>query len=407
MPSISNKGEKMPASPIRKLAPFADKAKKEGKHVFHLNIGQPDILTPQLINDSIHNYNEKVLAYIKSEGNETYRTKLVDYYKTLNVEITASDIVVTTGGSEALLFGLMSCLDAGNEIIVPEPFYANYNAFAQAGDINIVPISSYIQDGFALPPMEDFENSITNNTKAILICNPNNPTGYLYTEKELEVLAEICRKHDLFLFVDEVYREFVYDNKKHTSILTLPDLSEHAIVIDSISKRYSACGARLGALVTKNKKVVETVVKFAQARLSPPTLSEIAAEAALNVPSSYFAEVVEEYTRRRNILVEELNKIEGVVCPNPGGAFYVMCSLPVENAEHFCQWMLEHFDHNGKTVMMAPGSGFYASKTLGLNEVRLAYVLNTDDLKQAVECIRFALEKYKKTEFSVAEISMQ
>jgi aspartate aminotransferase len=407
MPSISNKGEKMPASPIRKLAPFADKAKKEGKHVFHLNIGQPDILTPQLINDSIHNYNEKVLAYIKSEGNETYRTKLVDYYKTLNVEITASDIVVTTGGSEALLFGLMSCLDAGNEIIVPEPFYANYNAFAQAGDINIVPISSYIQDGFALPPMEDFENSITNNTKAILICNPNNPTGYLYTEKELEVLAEICRKHDLFLFVDEVYREFVYDNKKHTSILTLPDLSEHAIVIDSISKRYSACGARLGALVTKNKKVVETVVKFAQARLSPPTLSEIAAEAALNVPSSYFAEVVEEYTRRRNILVEELNKIEGVVCPNPGGAFYVMCSLPVESAEHFCQWMLEHFDHNGKTVMMAPGSGFYASKTLGLNEVRLAYVLNTEDLKQAVECIRFALEKYKKTEFSVAEISMQ
>lgn len=396
MPKISNKGEKMPASPIRKLAPFADKAKKDGKHVFHLNIGQPDIFTPQLINDAIHNYSDKVLAYIKSEGNEAYRVKLVDYYKTLGVDIVASDIVVTTGGSEALLFGMMACMDAGDEIIVPEPFYANYNAFAQAGDIKIVPISSYIKDGFALPPMEDFEKSITDKTKAILICNPNNPTGYLYTKKELEVLAAICRKYDLFLFVDEVYREFVYDNQEHTSVLTLPGLEEHAIVIDSISKRYSACGARLGALVTRNKKVVETVIKFAQARLSPPTLSEIAAEAALNVPQEYFAEVVEEYTSRRNILVEELNKIEGVVCPNPGGAFYVMCSFPVENADHFCQWILEYFDWNGKTVMMAPGSGFYASKNLGLNEVRLAYVLNQQDLKEAVQCIKVALEEYRK-----------
>lgn len=394
MPSISNKGEKMPASPIRKLAPFADKAKKSGKHVFHLNIGQPDIFTPSIINEAIKNYDEKVLACIKSEGNESYRNKLVAYYNSIDVKINASDIVVTTGGSEALLFGLMSCLDAGDEIIVPEPFYANYNAFAQAGDINIVPISSFIENGFALPPMEDFEKSITVRTKAVLICNPNNPTGYLYSKEELEILAEICRKHDLFLFVDEVYREFVYDNQKHVSVLTLDALDEHVIVIDSISKRYSACGARLGALVSKNKKVVETVIKFAQARLSPPTLSEIAAEAALNVPQSYFAEVVEEYTQRRNILVEELNNIEGVICPNPGGAFYVMCQLPVESAEHFCQWILEHFEHNGKTVMMAPGSGFYASKTLGLNEVRLAYVLKKEDLKEAANCIKLALEEY-------------
>ena len=396
MPKISIKGKKMPSSPIRKLAPFADKAKKEGKKVYYLNIGQPDIATPEIINHAIQNYQEKVLAYIKSEGNIAYREKLVDYYRKNNVYVSASDIVVTTGGSEALLFGLMSCMDAGDEVIVPEPFYANYNSFTQAGDINIVPISSYIENGFALPKIEDFEQSITARTKAILICNPNNPTGYLYQKEELETLAEICRKHDLFLFVDEVYREFVYDNQQHTSILSLDNLSEHAIVIDSISKRYSACGARLGALITKNKKVVETVVKFAQARLSPPTLSEIAAEAALAVPDSYFKEVVKEYTERRDFLVSELNKIDGVICPNPGGAFYVMCQLPVESAEHFCQWILENFDYNGQTLMMAPGSGFYATKTLGLNEVRIAYVLKKEDLEQAILCLEKGLEAYLK-----------
>lgn len=394
MPKISIKGEKMPSSPIRKLAPFADKAKKDGKHVFYLNIGQPDIETPEVVNKAIQNYQDKVLAYIKSEGNLTYREKLVKYYAQQNIKVAASDIVVTTGGSEALLFGLMACMDAGDEVIVPEPFYANYNSFTQAGDINIVPISSYIEDGFALPKMEDFEQSITSRTKAILICNPNNPTGYLYKKEELEILAEICRKHDLFLFVDEVYREFVYDNEQHTSILSIENLSEHAIIIDSISKRYSACGARLGALVSKNKQVVETVIKFAQARLSPPTLSEIAAEAALDVPSSYFEKVVQEYTDRRDFLVNELNKIDGVVCPNPGGAFYVMCRLPVESAEHFCQWILEAFDYNGKTVMMAPGSGFYATKTLGVNEVRIAYVLKKEDLKEAVLCLKEGLKAY-------------
>jgi aspartate aminotransferase len=394
MPGISRKGQLMPPSPIRKLAPYADKAKKEGKKVFHLNIGQPDIQTPLEINKAIHDYNEKVLAYIKSEGNEVYRTKLVEYYKSLNVEISASDIVVTTGGSEALLFGLFSCMDAGDEVIIPEPFYANYNGFTQAGDIKVVPIASYIENGFALPPIEVFEQSITAKTKAILICNPNNPTGYLYSEDELKILAAICKKHDLFLFVDEVYREFVYDSKKHISILTLEGLEEHAIVIDSISKRYSACGARLGALVTRNKSVIETVIKFAQARLSPPTLSEIAAEAALNVPAEYFYEVVEEYTQRRNELVSGLNKIEGVVCPNPGGAFYVMAQLPVNDADHFCQWMLEHFSMDGNTVMMAPGSGFYATKGRGKNEVRIAYVLNREDLKQAVKCIEEGLKQY-------------
>lgn len=394
MPKISIKGEKMPSSPIRKLAPFADKAKKDGKHVFYLNIGQPDIETPEVVNKAIQNYQDKVLAYIKSEGNLTYREKLVKYYAQQNIKVAASDIVVTTGGSEALLFGLMACMDAGDEVIVPEPFYANYNSFTQAGDINIVPISSYIEDGFALPKMEDFEQSITSRTKAILICNPNNPTGYLYKKEELEILAEICRKHDLFLFVDEVYREFVYDNEQHTSILSIENLSEHAIIIDSISKRYSACGARLGALVSKNKHVVETVIKFAQARLSPPTLSEIAAEAALDVPASYFEKVVQEYTDRRDFLVNELNKIEGVICPNPGGAFYVMCQLPVENAEHFCQWILEEFDYKGKTIMMAPGSGFYATKTLGVNEVRIAYVLKKEDLKEAVLCLKEGLKAY-------------
>lgn len=394
MPKISIKGEKMPSSPIRKLAPFADKAKKDGKHVFYLNIGQPDIETPEVVNKAIQNYQDKVLAYIKSEGNLTYREKLVKYYAQQNIKVAASDIVVTTGGSEALLFGLMACMDAGDEVIVPEPFYANYNSFTQAGDINIVPISSYIEDGFALPKMEDFEQSITSRTKAILICNPNNPTGYLYKKEELEILAEICRKHDLFLFVDEVYREFVYDNEQHTSILSIENLSEHAIIIDSISKRYSACGARLGALVSKNKQVVETVIKFAQARLSPPTLSEIAAEAALEVPPSYFEKVVQEYTDRRDFLVNELNKIEGVVCPNPGGAFYVMCRLPIENAEHFCQWILEEFDYKGKTIMMAPGSGFYATKTLGVNEVRIAYVLKKEDLKEAVLCLKEGLKAY-------------
>ena len=394
MPQISNKGKKVPASPIRKLVPYAMQAKKAGKQIFHLNIGQPDIETPDIIRNAIHNFDEKVLAYINSEGSEPYREKLTQYYKSINVDISAEDLVVTTGGSEALLFGLFSCLDAGDEIIIPEPFYANYNGFSRAGDIEIKPITASIQDGFALPPIEEFEKLITSKTKAILICNPNNPTGYLYSKEELEVLAKIVKKHDLFLFVDEVYREFTYDGETHTSVLTLPGLDEHAIVVDSISKRYSACGARLGALVTKNKEVRATALKFAQARLSPPTVSEVAAEAALDVPHAYFAEVVKEYTERRDVLVAELNKIPGVICSKPGGAFYVMAELPIENSDDFCQWMLESFDHNGKTVMMAPGTGFYATLGLGKKEVRIAYVLKSEDLKQAVICLREGLKKY-------------
>jgi aspartate aminotransferase len=396
MPKISKKGELMPPSPIRKLVPFATEAKKRGVKVIHLNIGQPDIETPHVVRDAIKNFDYKVLSYLNSEGSEKYRLKLVDYYKSVGADITASEIIETTGGSEALLFGFMSVMDPDDEIIIPEPFYANYNGFATAGNIKVVPITSSIETGFALPSIDEFEKKITPKTKAILICNPNNPTGYLYSKEELDLLKEIVLKHDLFLFADEVYREFVYDGKTHTSILAMPELANHAIVVDSISKRYSACGARLGALITKNKDVLSTVLKFAQARLSSPTYSEVAAEAALETPASYFEAVNKEYIARRNLLVDLLNKIEGVQCPLPGGAFYAMAQLPVKDTDHFCQWMLEKFSYNGSTVMMAPAAGFYATAGLGKNEVRIAYVLELSEIRKATECLKNGLEAYKK-----------
>jgi aspartate aminotransferase len=396
MPKISKKGELMPPSPIRKLVPFATEAKKRGVKVIHLNIGQPDIETPHVVRDAIKNFDYKVLSYLNSEGSEKYRLKLVDYYKSVGADITASEIIETTGGSEALLFGFMSVMDPDDEIIIPEPFYANYNGFATAGNIKVVPITSSIETGFALPSIDEFEKKITPKTKAILICNPNNPTGYLYSKEELDLLKEIVLKHDLFLFADEVYREFVYDGKTHSSILAMPELANHAIVVDSISKRYSACGARLGALITKNKDVLSTVLKFAQARLSSPTYSEVAAEAALETPASYFEAVNKEYIARRNLLVDLLNKIEGVQCPLPGGAFYAMAQLPVKDTDHFCQWMLEKFSYNGSTVMMAPAAGFYATAGLGKNEVRIAYVLELSEIRKATECLKNGLEAYKK-----------
>lgn len=398
MPKISNKGAQMPPSPIRKLVPYATAAKKRGVKVIHLNIGQPDIETPECVRTAIKNFDYKVLSYLNSEGSERYRVKLTEYYKGVGANITPSEIIETTGGSEALLFGFMSTMDAGDEIIIPEPFYANYNGFATAGDIKVIPITSSIENGFALPSISEFEKKITPKTKAILICNPNNPTGYLYSKDELEQLKTIVIKHDLFIFVDEVYREFVYDGKKHTSILSFPELAENAIVVDSISKRYSACGARLGALITKNKEVLSTVLKFAQARLSSPTYSEVAAEAALETPASYFEEVNKEYISRRNLLVELLNKIDGVKCPIPGGAFYAMAQLPVSDTDHFCQWMLEKFSYNGSTVMMAPAAGFYATKGLGKNEVRIAYVLEKKEIEEAALCLEKGLEAYKREE---------
>jgi len=398
MPKISTRGATMPASPIRKLVPFADAAKKRGIHIYHLNIGQPDIKTPPQLMDAVRNFDTEVLAYIHSQGTPQYREKLTKYYqKSVGVTLSPDDIITTTGGSEALLFGLFSCLDPEEEVIMTEPFYANYNGFTKAGNITIRPITASIEDGFALPSIESFEALINAKTKAILICNPSNPTGYLYSKAELEQLRDIALKHDLFLFCDEVYREFVYDGRTHHSVLTLEGLEEHAIVIDSISKRYSACGARLGALITKNKEVIASALKFAQARLSPPTFSEVGAAGALDVPASYFEEIVKEYISRRDLLVEELNKIEGVICPKPGGAFYVMAQLPVKDTDHFCRWILESFDHNGASVMMAPGSGFYSTEGLGKTEVRIAYVLNKADITKAVECLAAGLKAYQES----------
>lgn len=386
----------MPSSPIRKLVPYSDAAKAAGKKVFHLNIGQPDIKTPQALFDAVAEAKIEVLAYIHSQGRKPYREKLAKYYNGFGSKIDSEDIIVTTGGSEALYFGMFTCLDPGDEVIMPEPFYANYNGFSRSGDIAVKTITSSIETGFALPPIESFEDAIGPKTKAILICNPSNPTGYLYSREELEVLREIVLKHNLFLFADEVYREFVYDGKSHTSILSLEGLDEYAIVVDSISKRYSACGARLGALVSKNKQLIAAATKFAQARLSPPTWSELAGEAALSVPASYFEEVVDEYTNRRDALVNRLNQMEGVNCPTPGGAFYCMVQLPVADSDHFCQWMLEEFDLEGATVMMAPGSGFYYTKGLGKSEVRIAYVLNEEDLMTAMDCLEAGLKAYCK-----------
>lgn len=394
MPTISLKGKNMPESPIRKLVPYAENAKKKGIEVFHLNIGQPDIKTPEVALNAIKNNTIKVLEYSRSEGSETYRQKIANYYEKYNIHVSATDIIVTTGGSEALLFAIGSITDPGDEIIIPEPFYANYNGFSTASSVSIVPVISKIENNFALPPISEFEKLITPKTKAILICNPNNPTGYLYSREEIEKLAEIVKKHDLFLIADEVYREFVYDNVQHQSVLNNFGLDNHAIIIDSVSKRYSMCGARIGCIVSKNKEVISTALKFAQARLSPPTFAQIASEAALETPQSYFNEVTVEYKKRRDILIEELSKIEGVKVANPRGAFYCVVELPVDNADKFAQWLLEDFNLNNQTVMVAPAAGFYSTKGIGTKQVRIAYVLKKEDLVRSVEILKAALIKY-------------
>ncbi len=393
MLSISHRGEQMPASPIRKLVPFAESAKKKGIHVYHLNIGQPDIETPPSILDAVRKADFKVLEYSHSAGNESYRRKLVKYYKKVGIEIDHTQIIVTTGGSEAILFGFMSCLDAGDEVIIPEPFYANYNGFAVAADVVVRPITSRIENGFALPPINAFEKAITPRTKAIVICNPNNPTGYLYSKEEMETLKEIVKKHNLYLFSDEAYREFCYEGE-HISAMQLTGIEEHVIVMDTISKRYSACGARIGTFITRNKKVTDTALKFAQARLSPPSFGQILGEAAVDLPENYFESTKGEYLKRRDTLVKRLNNMPGVFCPNPGGAFYAMARLPIDDSDKFCQWLLESFSFNKETVMLAPATGFYGTKGLGKNEVRLAYVLNSIDLNKAMDCLERALLAY-------------
>ncbi|HZX63077.1 MAG TPA: pyridoxal phosphate-dependent aminotransferase [Bacteroidales bacterium] len=394
MPVISLKGKTMPASPIRKLVPFSEEAKKRGIKVYHLNIGQPDIETPENVMNKIRNIDLKVLEYSHSAGMISYRKKLVEYYKKFGIEVTPEEMIVTTGGSEAILFAMNSCLDPGDEIIIPEPFYANYNGFALTSGVVVKPIDSVIENGFALPPIKTFEDAITPRTKAIMICNPNNPTGYLYSKEELESLREIVLKHDLFLFSDEVYREFTYDGRPHHSVMNLKGVEENVILLDSISKRYSACGARIGMLISKNKEVICTAMKFAQARLSPPTFGQIAGEEAINTPDSYFKKVLEEYHARRNIVVESINKMAGCFCPESGGAFYAVARLPIDNSDKFCQWLLEDFSFEGQTVMLAPATGFYSTKGRGIDEVRISYVLNVNDLKRAMKCLEEALKVY-------------
>ncbi len=396
----------MPPSPIRKLVPFAEAAKKKGTRVYHLNIGQPDIETPPAIMDAVRNTNMKVLEYSHSAGNETYRRKLVQYYKKVGIDVSYDQIMITTGGSEAILFGFFTCLNPGDEVIIPEPFYANYNGFACAAGVNVVPITSYIENGFALPPIEDFEKVITNKTKAVIICNPNNPTGYLYSRKEMEELKNICLKHNLYLFSDEAYREFCYDGE-YISAMHLKGLEQNVVLMDTISKRYSACGARIGALVTKNKAVYDAAMKFAQARLSPPGLAQILGEAAIDLPDNYFDAPKAEYLSRRNLLVKRLNAMPGVFCPSPGGAFYAIARLPIDDADKFCQWLLEEFSYDKQTVMLAPATGFYGTKGFGKNEVRLAYVLNLTAINAAMDCLEKALEQYPgKTKQALAEREM-
>jgi aspartate aminotransferase len=397
MPSISSKGTKMPSSPIRKLVPFAEQAERQGNKVYYLNIGQPDIKTPMEAQRAIKEADVPVLAYSHSAGFASLRAGLSKYYHGKNLPVNTDEIIVTTGGSEALLFTFGSAMDEGDEIIIPEPFYANYNGFATASGVKVVPVEANIENGFALPPVELFEQAITERTKGILICNPGNPTGYLYSKEELEQLKEIVLKHDLFLIADEVYREFTYDGEAHHSVLSMEGLENNAIVVDSFSKRYSMCGARIGCLVSKNKEFMATAMKFAQARLSPPTYAQIASEAALKTPQSYFDEVNKEYVERRNVLVDGLNSIDGVFCPKPKGAFYAVASFPVKSAEHFAQWLLSDFNHEGKTLMMAPAAGFYAKPELGANQARLAYVLNTDALKDCIAILKAALEVYPHT----------
>lgn len=395
MPNISKKGLYMPASPIRKLVPFAEKAYQKGKTVYHLNIGQPDIKTPDVALDAVKIHSLDILAYTRSEGSEEYRKKIANYYKKNHIDVSHNDIIVTTGGSEALLFAFGSIMDNDDEIIIPEPFYANYNGFSTASNVKVVPVISKIEDNFSLPAIEEFEKLITPKTKAILICNPGNPTGYLYSKEEIKKLASIVKKHDLFLIADEVYREFVYDGIEFYSIMQEEGLEDNAIMIDSVSKRYSMCGARIGYLVSRNKEFIKTALKFAQARLSPPTLAQIASEAALDTPQSYFDEVIDEYVKRRNTLIAELEKIKGVKVAKPNGAFYCIAELPIKNADNFAQWLLESFDINGETVMVAPAAGFYSTPGVGLNQIRIAYVLNENSLKKAVHILAEALKVYK------------
>lgn len=394
MPKISQKAVNMPASPIRKLVPFAEAAYAKGKKVFHLNIGQPDIHTPDSAIDAVRAADLSIIEYSHSAGFQSYRDKLAKYYQSTGIAVDSKDIIITTGGSEALIFGFMCTCNPGDEIIIPEPFYANYNGFAVMAGLNVVPVTSLIENGFALPPIEEIEKKITSKTRAIVICNPGNPTGYLYSREELEQLGEMVKKHDLFLFADEVYREFCYDGATPFSVMNLKGVEQNVIMIDSVSKRYSMCGARIGALISKNQEVMSAALKFAQARLSPPTIEQIASEAALDTPQSYFDDVVAEYVERRNVTVDGLNKIPGVFCPKPSGAFYCVAKFPVDNAEKFCQWLLEEFDFEGATVMMAPANGFYSTPGAGLQEARIAYVLNKESLQKAVKCLEEALKVY-------------
>jgi len=394
MPQISEKGKAMPSSPIRKLVPFAEAAKKRGVKVYHLNIGQPDIPTPQVALDAVRNYKETVIEYSHSAGNESYRKGLAKYYKSIGVEIDHTQMLITTGGSEAITIAFMSCLNPGDEVIIPEPFYANYNGFATQAGVVVKPVTANIADDFALPAISEFEKAITPKTKGIVICNPNNPTGYLYSKSELEQLSTIIKKHDLYLFSDEVYREFCYDGNEHFSAMNLPGLDQNVILMDSVSKRYSMCGVRIGALITRNKDVINTAMKFAQARLCPPSYGQIAAEAALETPADYFTGVYNEYIARRDYMVEALNKMEGVYCPRPKGAFYTVVKLPIDDSDKFAQWLLEDFNYKNHTVMLAPATGFYATCGLGKNEVRIAYVLKIEDLKGAMECLEVALKQY-------------
>ena len=394
MPKISIKGQKMPESPIRKLVPYAEAAKAKGIKVYHLNIGQPDIETPSVALNAIRNYTENVIAYSHSAGNISYRKKLVQYYKQHNIHISPEDIIISTGASEALLFTMQSIMNAGDEIIIPEPFYANYIGFAMESDVIVTPIPSEIENGFALPPIEKFEEKINERTKAIMVCNPNNPTGYLYSKAELESLRQLAVKYDLYLIADEVYREFVYDGHEHFSIMNLDGIDNNTILIDSVSKRYSACGFRIGMMISKNKELISTAMKFAQARLSPPSYGQIGGEAAMETPKEYFDKVLDEYTQRRNIVVKNINEIEGAFCPNPAGAFYIVAKLPIDNSDRFCRWLLEDFSFENKTVMFAPATGFYAAKNKGIDEVRISYVLNVEDLAESMRILKEALKVY-------------
>ncbi|MDR1348712.1 MAG: pyridoxal phosphate-dependent aminotransferase [Prevotellaceae bacterium] len=394
MPQISEKGKSMPASPIRKLVPYAEAAKKRGIKVYHLNIGQPDIITPPMALEAVKKYDAKVIEYSHSAGNESYRIGLAKYYNNIGIDINENDMIITTGGSEAITVAMMSCLNEGDEIIIPEPFYTNYNAFALQAGIKVVPIKTTINNNFALPAIAEFEKIITPRTKAIMICNPNNPTGYLYSAAELESLRQIVMKYDLYLFADEVYREFCYDGNTHISCMTLKDIEQNVVLVDSVSKRYSMCGVRIGALISKNRDVIDAALRFAQARLCPPSYGQVAAEAALETPAGYFTDVYNEYIARRNYMVEALNRIEGVYCPKPKGAFYTVVKLPVDDSDKFARWLLEEFEYEKQTVMVAPATGFYASEGMGKNEVRIAYVLKIEDLKNAIICLEHALKAY-------------